>query len=336
MEARVIPINGARENRLQNWNGIKFFNGRSLPERNILLQQVERITADQLREEMKVWRPEETIEAGKVFFDKGRVNIVGPPQSGKGTILFGLSEMCDIMGIGYVFIDGHHQEVEGEVIANTMAQAQQTNIPVFYDSTDYLWLRSRTHGRTINTAAQQNRVPVIISAIGRLTVPIAITSHDEEWAHEFLNLEMRAQFADALTRFPRYEIPLYLQSDASIKRFMKDHGISQKITEYLLDMPINSEVNEILKKYFLGIRTVDDSIPEDADQMVFSGLRTYPVLKELVRDRGQALDEVMQKIFDSNQQDQSAIQELGLLILETEQRRRILTQLRKTKKVKIS
>jgi len=335
MEARVIPTNGARENRRQNWNGIKFFDGKSLPQHHVLFQQVETITVDQLREEMKVWRPEETVEAGKIFFYQGRVNIVGPPQSGKGTILFGLSGMCDMMGIGYVFIDGHHQKVEGGIVANTMGQAQEMNIPVFYDSTDYLWLKSRTHGRTINTAAQENRVPIIISAIDKLTVPIAITCHDEEWANGFLNLGMRTQSADALTRFPRYEIPLYLQSDASVMRFLKDHGISQKVAQYFLDIPTNSQVADILKEHFSNIRAGDSSIPEDAKQMVFSGLRTYPVLKELVRDRGQRLDEIMRKILGSNQQDQSAIQELGLLILQTEQRRQILTQLRKTKKSKI-
>lgn len=309
-----------RETRVDNWNGIKFFKGLALPDKSTLLALVNAITPDQLRDQKHVWRPEETIEAGQIFFNQSRINVVGPPQSGKGTILFGLSDMCDIMNIGYYFVDGHHQEVNPQVMANTIHQAEEKKIPVFYDSTDYLFLKSRSVGRDISLAAQLERIPIITSALDSATIPIAITSHDGEWAQEFLNLSLRAQYDGVFSRFPRYEIPLYLKSAASISCFLSDHKVPTETIQFLITMAENRLVIQELQNTY-GEHT----------QEIFTAIKTYPVLKELTRDRAQDLKGVMERIF---RKDTHSIADLGKLILEIEEKRKKLTHIRKQNKIK--
>lgn len=316
-----IPANGeARNNRIKNWNGIKTFDGDPLPSRDHLLAQIVAITADQLREEKKVWRPEETIEASKIFFSQGKINVVGPPQSGKGTILFGLSGMCDLMGVGYIFISGHHQETIGQEIVDTIRTAEQKRIPVFYDSADYLFLKSRAVGREVSLKDQKTKASWVMPYLAAATVPVAITNHDEQWDAEFLNLELRSQYQSLLSLFPKYKIPLYLQSDVSILRFLKDHDIPPAIGQHCMTM----ERNETAVAYF------NFHFGENQAQQIFSAIRTYPVLKELIRERTtDFLDLMNQLLYEPN-----ALDALGNLILTIDNQCRQLTQLRKSKKTK--
>lgn len=318
MAERLLFNGEARQNRLKNWNGIKFFSGEALPSRNILLSLTSQITALKLREEKKVWRPEETIEASEIFFSQSRINVIGPPQSGKGTILFGLSEMCDIIGVGYIFISGHHQETTSKEIIDTIYEAEKKEIPVFYDSTDYLFLKSRKVGREINLAVQKEKVFSIMPAIVSSTVPIAITSHDEEWAGEFLNLELRNQYLFCLNKFPKYEIPLHLKSDASIWRFLKDHDINEKIAHFILNLP--ASIATVLEEEF-GNKKKDE---------ILAAIKTYPVLKELIRERANEFYSVMEAVFF---EEKNAIS-LGKFILEINEKCNKLTHIRKAKKMK--
>lgn len=319
--AERIPINGeARHNRVKNWNGIKTFAGGPMPSRDHFLAQIAAITADQLREEKKVWRPEETIEASQIFFSQGKINVVGPPQSGKGTILFGLSEMCDLMGVGYIFISGHHQETTGQEIADTIRTAERKKMPVFYDSADYLFLKSRAVGREVNLREQKAKASWVMPYLTAAAVPVAITSHDEQWDGEFLNLELRSQYQSLLDLFPRYKIPLYLQSETSILRFLKDHDIPPAIGQYLVTMEANQIIIDNLQLRF----------GKEPTRQIFSAVRTYPVLKELARERTKDLLTIMDKL--AYQPD--ALGKLGYLILEIDNQCRQLTQLRKSKKTK--
>lgn len=318
MAERLLFNGEARQNRLKNWNGIKSFGGDALPSRNILLSLISQITAEQLREEKKVWRPEETIEAGKIFFTEGKINVVGPPQSGKGTILFGLSEMCDIIGVGYIFISGHHQETTSKEITDTIYEAEKKRIPVFCDSTDYLFLKSRKVGREVSLTVQEEKVSSIIPVIASSSVPIAITSHDEEWAGEFLNLDLRGKYSQYLNQFPKYEIPLHLKSEASILRFLKDHNIDEKITRFILNLP--TSIVTVLEEEF-GNKKKDE---------ILAATKTYPVLKELARERVDEFHSIIEAVYF---EEKKAIS-LGHLILETNEKCNKLTHIRKAKKMK--
>jgi hypothetical protein len=312
----------ARQNRIHSIDGIKFFNGGSLPTTSKLAEILPLITADHLREECKVWLPEETIEASTPFFYQGGVNVIGSPQSGKGTILYGLSEICDVMGVGYVFIDGHHQEVAGERVAEVIQEAEQKRIPVFYDSTDYLFLGSRKAGCSIPIEAQARKVPIVMEALARTTTPIAITSHDENWAAVNLNLNLRAQHQEALSKFPRYEIPTNLQFEDSMIRFLKDNGLSPAVAQYLVYLPQMEGVTRLLPSYF-GERIAD----------VVSAIRTYPVLKELTRDMQPDLLAIIDRI---DRDDPEAVCDLANLILRAKVKCDNLTLLRRRKKLKVN
>lgn len=316
----------ARNARIETWPGIKFFQGSPLPERDLLKTLVPSITVDVLREEKHVWRPEETIETSKDFFGLEPTNIqkpgllvIGPPQSGKGTILFGLSEICDILQVGYVFIDGHHQETHEEIVAQTILKAQQLGIPIFFDSTDYLFLRSRKTGRSISLETQKRRVPIIMEAIRSVSVPIAMTFHDQEWQEEFLDLDLVSNCSDLFNSYPRYTIPTYLQSDASILRFLIDNGLPKASADYIINLPNLERVDEVLFTIIGQVEKV---------KAVLSGIRTYPVLKELVRNSRETVNLLINNI---QKDDENALAKLLELIYNLEEKRKILTQIRRYK-----
>lgn len=321
MSEKIISNGEARQNRTRNWNGIKFFEGAPLPSKNILSDRLSHINAYQLREDKAVWRPEETIEANHIFFKNNRINVIGPPQSGKGTILFGLSTMCDIMGVGYIFIGGHHQENPAEAIIETIDEAKRKNIPIFYDSFDYLFLRSRSTGRDVSMQFQKEKADAIIPIIVSSQVPIAITNHDRLWAREFLNLDLQAQYDDYLAQFPRYEIPLYLKSDASIMRFLQDHTVPVATIQAILEIRENSSIGNQLQTIFGSMQRTN----------IFSAIRTYPVLKELARER---LSELNAMTNQSLSDETKYALALGTLILQAKEKCDHLTDLRKAKKIK--
>ncbi len=342
-DLRRNAVNRARERRIDNWSGIKFFDGDPLPDK--LQERVAGITIDYLREQRHVWRPEETVEAAKLFFgiestgQRLGLQVIGEPQSGKGSILFGLSEICDVLGIGYVFIDGHHQEVEGSVVAETIDNARKMRIPVFFDSTDYLFLGSRSAGRSISINKQKKRVPVIMRAIDEAkTIPIAITAHDELWAKEFLNLDLREQFAYILNSFPKYTLSPYLQSEASIRQFLLDNQIPEWVVDYLLGMKNDSFVREELAKLTpqslidLGCNLGGNT--QFTDEDILTALKAFCVLKDLARAEKDTLLSLVETLVSPEvtlTQKQEAIYQLGVLLLKLEGRRRNLIEIRRKK-----
>lgn len=310
-------VSETRENRTHSQNGIKFFAGTSLPNRNLVMQLSASVTADQLREDKKVWRPEETLDAAKLFFYEDRVNVIGDPQSGKGTILFGLSEVCDLFGWGYLFVDGHHQETPAKEVVRAIEEANDKNIPIFFDSFDYLFGKSRNGIRGIPLEQQHKRTPQIVSTLDYASVPIAITNHDDAWAENFLDLNFRERFKLQIDRYPIYKIPLNIQSDKSIVRFLIDHNIPQDKAEFLVGMSTNPDIiNKLIKHYG----------DKDIVAWVFEATRTYPVLKELARERK---DEFLETL--ANAILGITAHPLAHLILEADHKRIHLTTLRRNK-----
>ncbi|MBI3620168.1 hypothetical protein HY214_03445 [Candidatus Roizmanbacteria bacterium] len=324
---RLIPPGEHRINREQSFNGIKFFAGSGIPPKESLRLALAGITPDRLREEKKVWRPDETLDAARIFFGTGKVKIIGAPQEGKGTILFGLSEMCDLMGVGYVFIDGHHQDVSGEIVTAAITEAERRNIPVFFDSADYLFLRSRGTGRSITTEEQSKRLPIILAALDETVVPTAITMHSEDWAEEFLNLKLRQQYAHLIAKFVDYVIPPLISSDKSIRRFLLDHEIPEPIIYFLLDIKNNKALIKALT-LVIGQQSLDEAL---------SSIHTYPVLKELVRDRRDDLLKIMEAATTEHENlalSTEGYLQLVHLVLQADKKRKSLTQLRRAKKRK--
>lgn len=316
-----------RPHRAESWNGIKFFKGSPLWAVDNLQERVRAITADHLRENMEVWRPEETVEAAVPFFNEGKVMVAGPPQSGKGTILFGLSEMCDQMGVGYMFFNGHHQEVPGKELAAQIERADQMGYPILFDSYDYLFLGSRSKGRAISAAAQMERDDLIVQALDRVTVPVAVTFHDPEHSAAFMSPELIARYDWFHSKFPRFEIPLYLQSRESVLRFLKDHHVPDTVASFLTDLGANAD--------FASAVEAMQPVAMTPDELVTS-VKTYPVLKELVRDEEPVFMEIMDRVFrgPADEGYQQSLADLAVLLEKTEAKRLGLTQERLRKSLR--
>ncbi len=264
--------NGFREKRERSMGGIKFFKGSPLPDPEERKSRYRALSLERLREAHKVWRPEETLEAAELFFSQGRVNIVGSPQSGKGTILFGLSEICDAFDWGYLFVDGHHQETPASQIVDAITEAQTRRVPIFFDSFDYLFAVSRKL-RTIPITTQEERTPVVVDALVKATVPVAITHHDEQWAELFLNKDLRSRFRSQVEAFPTYEIPDSFRSPQSINRFLIDQGIPAQEAAFLANFAWEQPMLDRFKGLF-----------PNSFQTLFTATASFPVLKEVARD----------------------------------------------------
>ena len=314
--------NGSREKRERSFGGIKFFKGYPLPQLEERKARYRTLSLEHLRETHKVWRPEETLEAAQPFFDHNRVNIVGSPQSGKGTILFGLSEICDAFDWGYLFIDGHHQETPAADVASAILEAQAKNIPIFFDSFDYLFVKSRKV-RTIPLVQQEKRTPKIVEAVVNSTVPIAITHHDEKWANLFLNQEFRDRFRTQVDTFPVYQIPDSFRSPRSIRRFLIDQNLPPQEAEFLANFAWNILMRDRLHTLLSNLGK------EQSTEVLFRAAASFPVLKELARDNQEEFLPLLAKV--SQQQDSiedSDLLKFAAMILEAEEKRINLAAIR--------
>lgn len=288
-----------REHREQSERGIKFF----FPKAHFSspFASHREITAAYLRDERKAWRPEETLEATDVLFTHGRVNIVGAPQAGKGTILFGISEVFEALGKPYVFIDSHYQDTAAQNVVAAIRRAEEVDAAIFVDSADYLfagenpgleYLKPTVKLRDIPLLLQrgglikrngervevEGRTKLILEGLDAVTVPVALTTHDETWARLFNDLKFREQFLHHLDRYPIYEIPLNLQSKASMRRFLLEHNVPENLAEFLLTMESNSFV------YGALTHLLND---KEKVAFIFEAIKNFPVLKALVRPRGE-------------------------------------------------
>lgn len=214
-------------------------------------------------------------------------------------------------------MDGHHQETPAKEVVCAIEEATDRNIPIFFDSFDYLFGKSRSGIRGIPLKQQLERTPQIVFALDYASIPIAITNHDDDWAEIFLDLAFREKFKRQIDKYSLYKIPLNIQSDKSIVRFLIDHNIPQDKAEFLVSINTNPDIiNELIKHYG----------DKDIVAWVFEATRTYPVLKELVRERkDEFLDALNSAILSI------AAHPLAHLILEAEHKRIHLTTLRSTK-----
>lgn len=326
-----------RETREHNGGGIKFFSGHALPPYDQMIAAVTTVTPERLRDarvlERRVWRPEETLEAAEFFFKAGRVNIVGSPQAGKGTILYGLSEICHRFHWGYLFVDGHYQETPAEEVIAALQEAEKRNIPVFYDAFDHNFGGAASNDggiRKIGHVKQRARTTAIVEALGRLNVPVAITNHDEEWATAFLDREFRESLSDHLSKYPAYHIPLGLRSVKTAVRYLIDHGMTMRNARIIVSMGKTPyAIDELTRRYG----------DKDVVREIIEASMHFPVLKELVRPgnpentisagRKEEVDEAF-VLWDFSRE--SAIGKLGDIIREAEMKRIFLTRLRRTAK----
>ncbi|MBI2033379.1 MAG: hypothetical protein HYT10_02840 [Candidatus Levybacteria bacterium] len=340
VEYGSIPgvVNGARETREHSRNGIKFFAGSALPDKETYLPLVRSVQPGELREasemERRVWRPEETLDAAELFFNVGRINVVGNPQWGKGTILYGLSEVCHRFGWGYLFIDGHHQEAPTEEVIAAIDKAQERGYPIFYDAFDHNFGDARqTAGgiRMLSKEKQEERTTAIMEALDATTVPVAITNHDDTYAELFIDHILREKLQPFLDKYPLYELPAYLQSEESITVFLEDHGVPASQVDTLLHMEDDPEVVTLL------VNTYGDKAFVDR---IFTAVRSFSVLKEMVKPwddenfvKAGRREEVLPllEIIESTR-DPKAILQLAHIIREADMKDAFLSLLRRSAK----
>ncbi|MBI1869462.1 hypothetical protein HYS11_00650 [Candidatus Gottesmanbacteria bacterium] len=313
--------NGERTNRECSKGGIKFFSGKPLPPFEEARATAQTFTADTLRyaggKDKRVWRSEETIEASSLLFDSGRIQVVGEPQSGKGTILFGLSEIFARSGWGYVFIDGHYQDTPGYQVTEAIVEADNRRYVIIYDAFDHNFAGSKGGIRTISKKVQEERNGLIIPALDAVTIPVIITSHDEVWRIQFEDPSWRERFSSSLVKYPEYKIPLQLSSNASIAQFLYDNNMPVDQITFLLTLEANEEAQKALFSFYGSKQKVSE---------VIDYYKSFPVLKELVRDRRQEVNYCFSLM---NERFMTGVVALAQIICEAEMQRIFSSTLRR-------
>lgn len=264
-------VTEGRTGRQSFGSGIKFFEGE--PVGNLSRFNGDHITVGELRENYRVWRPEETIEAARVLKEKGRLLVVGRPQSGKGTILFGLSDICDKQGIGYAMIDGHWLDSPSGEVINAIQKAQAEGKMIFFDSFDYLFAGS-TKLRKQNKEKHVQRTREIIDALKDTTVPLVLTAHDDYWAGLVLDKNLLNEHKDFLESLGIYNLPRYIESEESRLAFLVDHEYSLEEAYALLSVPNMPLVRDAITR---------PTGNGDYIQELELSLKDYGVLKRLAR-----------------------------------------------------
>ncbi len=228
----------SRVNRISNARGIKVFDG-DHPLYDARQFNAAGLTTHDLLFTHRVWRPDDTTAAAEILQEVGRVAIIGGPQSGKGTILYGLGIMCDVDNVGYVTIDSHYQEVEAHVTCDVIRDADRAGRVIFYDSLDYLFAGTNRL-RKLKTETHIERTREIVHALEKVSVPIVVTMHDAYWQHTYTNPQQKEEHRAFLETFGYYELPRYLESHDARAAFLIDHGFSQAEIEELMCLPDNT------------------------------------------------------------------------------------------------
>ncbi len=306
--ARYTKSNGfmvenPRPTRINLGSGIKLFEGKALAD--ISEFDKSNITADELRESFRVWRPEDTVEAIKTLKQSGRLLIVGEPQSGKGTLLFGISDVCDKQGLGYLMIDGHWLEAPASKIISAIKKADEKGEMIFYDSFDYLFASSNKI-RKQNKEMHAQRTREIIGTLKSTQVPLVMTFHDENWSRIFLDKNLLEENQDFLKSFSMYELSRYIGSKESRLAFLVDHEYSFEDACQLLNLPDNPRVLDVIASR-VGKKKYKDQLE--------LALKDYGVLKKLARNYQDDTKGLMSEVEGG---DEEATIGLVYLILSTQ------------------
>ena len=285
----------------QNYGyGIKFFEGR--PVDDLALFNGENVTVEELRSTYRVWRPEETVEAAHALKEHGRVLVVGRPQSGKGTIVFGMSEICDKQGYGYLMIDGHWQDAPAEMVVDAINKAQTEGKMIFFDSFDYLFAGS-SKLRKYSKPVIAERTGKIVDALSATTVPLVLTRHDDFWADLVIDKDLVNSHQDFLQTVGVYDLPRYIESEESRLAFLVDHEYNINEAYSLLQIPDLPLVKDVVAAKIGDNKYLDD---------VRLALKDYGVLKRLARSEGEITKKLVEEI---NSGDENAILEFVHMVI---------------------
>lgn len=296
-------VSMSRPARFLNMEGVKAFEGRPVGTYENFRAGIQ--TATELRERFGVWRAEETVEASNMLADHGKLLVVGSPQSGKGTIMYGLTSICDTKGIGQLLIDGHWQESSAETVVEAIQLADQKSIPIFFDSADYLFLGSRKF-RRLSKLAQAERTGKILEALSQAKTPVILTMHDQFWMDSFLDKELLEKHQKFFEQFPIYNLSRQLSDGDSVVTFLVDHGYSPSESYFIQNMAGNPLIQNLVTK------------PEFGDKKLLSeiafAVNDYPALKILARERQEEVRATIAKVFSGNQE---SVEILVNIILES-------------------
>lgn len=274
----------SRTSRVSKGGGVKSFEGLEAPDR--VFRDDPKQHEDYLRYGARVWRTDETIEAAELLSRYKRIAVVGAPQSGKGTIVYGISCICDIEKTGYILIDGHWQNTPGEKVAAEINEADKQGKIIFYDSFDYNFAGTGKM-RRMSKVAQIERTGVIVEALEQTRVPLVLTQHDEYHNHVFMDQNLLARHSNFLGTLFKYELPRTVSSAESRFMFFVDHNMTTEEARQLVELPDNPAIRQSL----VNRTNNGDYIDE------FSlALSDYGTMKELVRNEGARTKELLAKI----------------------------------------
>jgi hypothetical protein len=295
--------------------GVKYFEGEPTPASPLALDRISSLSPEYLRDSRGLWRPDETHRAAQLFFSQGKIIIEGTPKSGKGTLLFGISDMCDVTGWGYYFIDGHFVEAPSQLVVEKIDEASARKLCLFYDSFDYLFAGNSSM-RKISKSAQVERTGQIIDALQRNESYVALTQHDIDWRYLFLDTD----FMDYMTAemdLPIYNVPVEVQSNEAISHLLETHDVKPEDARYFANMG----QDDFLLDQFTNLTGDQDRV-----QRAIEAIRKYPNIRKLVRFYN---GDFRSALAHSRRADPNAAKELYRMIMEVEHERVFLSILRR-------
>lgn len=309
-------VEEARPNRVSVGYGIKFFEGNPIEDHHHFNSS--QVEPQNLRNDIErgVWRAEETLRAADILQSNGKVIIEGAPQSGKGTILYGLSTICDFEGWGYVLVDGHFIDSPADHVVTAIKKADQEGKIVFFDSFDYLFAGNRKM-RRLPLEKQKERTKQIIEALQEAEVPLVLTAHGGYWAEMFLNQELMQEHEHFISPIPVYKLPRKIEEKSSQTMFLCAHGFTQEEAQSLVNFGEDPQTIDTLALHFGDYRVTDEL------QMAISD---FAVLKKIARDEG--TPERVKNLLQDNTPE--AILELTQIFRDYHREVDFLTTLRKT------
>lgn len=310
-----------RATRQANGGGIKRWEGSPAVDTSFAARS---ISVDDLRDTTKVkervWRPEETLEAAGILSREGRVMIIGDPQAGKGTILYGVSSMCDIAQVSYMMVDGHWLDTSGERVVEAIELAGRRRDVIFYDSFDYLFAATGRL-RKASVDVHRRRTSEIIHALSDVQVPLVLTAHGDTWAEYFLSPEMLSEHDEFLSRFDdaKYHLPRQMASETSCHIFLVDHEYSDLEADTLLNLASNPVVVDSIVTGLGDKRYIEEMAMAVLD---------FPTLKSLARERSAETRHLLKRVENG---DKSSILPLCGIVMDQFHESNFLANLRRWK-----
>lgn len=239
----------------------------------------------------ELWLPQATLETYDLLMREGAVTIRGAVGGGKSALIFGNRTVLRTTGTPYVFIDGHYKSTPADVICEAIELAHENNIPVLYDSADYL----AGANKKVRSMSLKKHIPRNIAILETLLEfrnqngLLLMTSHRNTWINDLADDTLLPLWNDLISTTYVHDIDIRLDDVQSRFTLLEKLNLDYEIAAYLATIPENPG--------FINYLTHSTGDKKRVKQ-ILEGLRTYQILKVLGIDNYEENIHVLEAIQD--------------------------------------